>query len=244
MVAPPARHQSPPSLSEPADVSPARAVSLADNRAAGQRLSLFLIGSSCLIAATSAILWWRLSFPGEALLPRRIAVIALLHLWPVVPALALVWRWSRWRLFGTLVIWCAASFAIMLWRQIEFSPLQALAAMISEVGLSLALLSLMFLGNATRAIAPWLILPVAIVMWISLTSLDATMLMMERRSPPLMWLLTRLGENAVFAVPLLAALVPWVLAWWPARMLGRLLGGAYGRKWLSDLMVVFAAVWA
>ncbi len=244
MSAPPSGRHSPPSLSEPLDLSAPRAVSLADNRAAGLRLSLLLIGSSCLVATTSAILWWRLSFPGEPLLPKRIAVIALLHLWPVVPALALVWRWSRTRLFGTLLIWCAASFAIMLWRQIEFRPLQALAAMISEVGLSLALLSLMFLGNATRAVAPWLILPVALLMWMSLTSLDVTMLMMERRSPLLMWLLVRLGEDAVFAVPLLAALMPWVLAWWVARMLGRLLGAAYSRKWLSDLMVVFPAVWA
>jgi len=32
--------------------------------------------------------------------------------------------------------------------------------------------------------------------------------------------------------------------WWPVRMLGRALGHAYSRKWLSDLLVVFTGVWA
>src|SRR4029453_13238488 len=40
-------------------------VSLADNRAAGMRLTLLLVALSCLIAATSASIWWTLSFPGK-----------------------------------------------------------------------------------------------------------------------------------------------------------------------------------
>jgi hypothetical protein len=78
--------------------------SLADNRAAGLRLTLLLIALSCLLAVTSACIWYALSLPEEPLAPERVAVMSLLHLWPVIPALALVWRWSRSRLFGTLLL--------------------------------------------------------------------------------------------------------------------------------------------
>ena len=129
-------------------------VSLADNRAAGMRLTMLLIALSFLLSVTSACIWWALSFPGAPLPPKRVAVIAVLHLWPVFPALALMWRWSRKRLFGVLLLWRGVVFAILLWRQTEFRPLQALAMMAWEIGLTLALVSLVFLGKATRAIAP------------------------------------------------------------------------------------------
>ena len=86
--------------------------SLADNRAAGMRLSTLLIALSCLITVTSACVWCLLMFPGDPLFPKRVAVVALLHLWPVFPALALTWRWSRKRLFGALLLWCAAIFVV------------------------------------------------------------------------------------------------------------------------------------
>jgi hypothetical protein len=56
-----------------------------------------------------------------------------------------------------------------------------------------------------------------------------------------MWMITWLPVYA--AIPLFA-LLPWLLAWWPLRSLGRALGRAYARKWLSDLMVMFTTVWA
>ena len=65
-------------------------------------------------------IWYALRFPDEPLLPRRVAVMALLHLWPMIPALALIWRWSRTRLFGTLLLWGGVFFVVALWRSIEF----------------------------------------------------------------------------------------------------------------------------
>ena len=44
----------------------------------------------------------------------------------------------------------------------------------------------------------------------------------------------------------LFALLPWLLAWWPLKQLGRALARAYTRKALSELMVLmvlFTAVW-
>src|SRR5262249_54132248 len=42
----------------------------------------------------------------------------------------------------------------------------------------------------------------------------------------------------------LSAVLPWLLAWWPVHLLGRAIGRAYARKWLSELLVLFTAVWA
>ncbi|HEY8186039.1 MAG TPA: hypothetical protein VIF64_08220 [Pyrinomonadaceae bacterium] len=234
-----------------ADCPTAAPVSLADNRTAGIRLTMLLIASSCLLAGTSACIYCVLKFPGDPLLPWRVIPIALLHLWPVVPALALMWRWSRKRLLGALLLWCAATFIVLfvigLWRQIEMGPLLLLLLMASEIGLSLALLSLVFLGNATRAIAPWLVMPAAVLAWSSLAGLQAMMSIGERQSPFLMYLIQLLdpllGWLPWYALLVLFVLLPWALVWWPARVLGRALGRAYSRKWLSDLLVVFTGIW-
>jgi hypothetical protein len=147
-----------------------------------------------------------------------------------------------------LLLWCGATFTVFLWRQIELKPLLALTSMASEIGLPLVLVSLVFLGSSTRAVAPWLLLPAAVLMWSSLLGLDVLISMGERQSPALLSLVGRfealLGWHTVYVLPVLFALLPWALAWWPAWVLARALSRAYARKWVSDLLVVFIGVWA
>ena len=232
----------------PAGVS----VSLAENRAAGMRLTMLLIASSCLLAGTSACIFSALMFPADPLMPWRVIPIAMMHLWPVIPAIALMWRWSRARFIGALLLWCTATwvllFLIGLWRQIDIGPMLLVRFMASEIGLPLALLSVVFLGNATRAIAPWLLMPAALLAWSSLAGIQAMLYTAEQRSPLLTSAIALLdpvlGWLPWYCVLLLFILVPWVLAWWPARVLGRALGRAYSRKWFSDLLAIYTAVWA
>ena len=232
----------------PAGVS----VSLAENRAAGMRLTMLLIASSCLLAGTSACIFSALMFPAEPLMPWRVIPIAMMHLWPVIPAIALMWRWSRARFIGALLLWCTATgvllFLIGLWRQIDMGPMLLIQLMASEIGLPLALLSVVFLGNATRAIAPWLLMPAALLAWSSLAGIQAMYYVAEQRSPLLTSLIALLdpvlGWLPWYCLLVLFVLVPWVLAWWPARVLGRALGRAYSRKWFSDLLAIYTAVWA
>lgn len=227
-----------PFAAEP--LSPASAVSLADNRRAGLRLSFLLVGLSCLISSSSAILWMRLAFPDDPFQPARVAAVAFLHLWPVIPALALMWRWSRLRLIGAMVLWCVVCFLVLLWRSIEPRPLELMSAIVIEIVPAMLLVGLLLLGSATRAAAPWLLLPVTGLVWASIAGIDLLAYLVERRSPLILWF-TWLG---VYELMALFALVPWVLAWWPLKWLGRLLGRAYSRKLLSELMAVFATVWA
>ncbi len=226
-----------PSVALPAPL----AVTLAGNRHATLRLALVLIGLSCLMAITSASTYMLLAFPADPFLPKRAAVVALMHLWPVIPVLGLLWRWSRWRVAAVLVLWIALCFPVMLWRSIEPQPLQLLLALAVEIGPPMVAVALLCMGNATRAIAPWLFVPFAGLVWMSIVGTDILASMVERRSPLLMWMVGWLPVHA--AIPLFA-LLPWLLAWWPLRQLGRALGRAYARKQLSELLVLFTAVWA
>jgi hypothetical protein len=227
-------------------------VSLADNRAAGRRLTMLLIGSSLLIAVTSACIYCALMFPADPLMLWRVIPIAIMQLWPVIPAITLMRRSSRAHFVGALLLWLAATwvvlFVIGLWRQIDMGPLLLLKIMASEIGLPLALLSLVFLGNATRAIAPWLLVPAALLAWSSLAGIQAMYFIGEQRSPRLTSLIELLdpllGWLPWYGVLVLFVLLPWVIAWWPARVLGRALGRAYSRKLFSDLLVIYIAVWA
>ena len=213
---------------------------------------MLLIASSCLLAGTSACIFSALMFPADPLMLWRVIPIAVLHLWPVIVAMALMRRWSRARFFGALLLWCAATwvvlFVIGLWRQLDIGPLLVLQFIASDIGLPLALLSLVFLGKATRAIAPWLLMPAALLAWSSLAGVRAMVFIGEGRSPLLTSLIAFLdpvlGWMPGYGLLALFVLLPWVLAWWPARVLGRALGRAYSRKWFSDLLAMYTAVWA
>jgi len=229
----------PPEVSD--TLPPPADVTLADNRRGGFRLTLLLISLSCLMSATGASIWLLLSFPGEPFAPKRAAVVALMHLWPVIPAVGLIWRWSRRRVIGALVLWCLLCFPIMLWRSIEPQPLQLLAGLAVEIGPSMVLVALLCMGNATRAVAPWLLLPFVGLVSASIIGTDILTLMVEERSALLNWMLPWLSAGMAM---LLFALLPWLVAWWPLRRLGRALGRAYAKKQLSELMVLFTAVWS
>ena len=97
------------------------------------RLTILLIASSCLLAGTSACVFSALMFPAEPLMLWRVIPIAVLHLWPVIPAIALMWRWSRARFVRALPLWCAVTWVVLFvigrWRQIDMGPLLVLEIM-------------------------------------------------------------------------------------------------------------------
>lgn len=235
-----------------AEPAPGVPVSLAANRAAGLRLTMLLIVSSCLAAATSAGIFAALMFPADPLTFWRVLPIAVLQLWPLPAAIVLLWRVSRPRMLAVLLLWCAGIwavlFAIAIGRELDVGPALALRLVASEAGLSLALLSVVFLAEATRAIAPWLLVPAAVLSWSSLAGIRAMVAVGEGRSPAAAAMIARLdpvlGWLPWYVVLLLFVLVPWAVAVWPARMLGRALGRAYARKWFSDLVAIHTAVWA
>ena len=221
--------------------APAR-VTLADNRRAAWRVAVLLVLMSMLISLTSAWLFLGVAMAREAVLtPWRALTLAALNLWPVIPALGLLWRWSRWRVAGALLLWFVAALALLAWRSIEPQPLSSMLAYLgSEIGGPMLLIGALCLGGATRAIAPWLLPLFVGLVWASIAGVDLLGWMVERRPQWLAALPEALGANQVM---LFFALAPWLVAWWPAKWLGRALAAAYARRWLSELLVLFTAVW-
>jgi hypothetical protein len=219
---------------------PPQRVSHADNRSAAIRLSLLLVGLSVLMAWTGASLRllgsdaWTFSL-------RRAAVLSLVDVWPVIPALGLLWRWSARRVLVVLAGWCLLCFGVMLWRSIEPRPWELLRFLGFEIGIPLVLVGLLSLGNATRAVGPWLLPLLVGLVGAGLIGVEALTAAARQPAPwiaPLVSVLGFWGLVALFAGAAIA------LAMWPVRALGRAIGRAYARRQLSELLVLFSAVWA
>jgi hypothetical protein len=209
------------------------------NRRAGWRLASLLIALSGLISLGSAALQLHvvMSTPFSV---TKLATLCFVQWWPFIPCLGLMWRWSRLRVLGALLLWFAICFVVLLWRVERTAPEQLLGYLAFEIGPPMLLAGAVCLGGATRAVAPWLLLPMVGLVWASQTGLDLIALMLPH--PP-GWFLTLTGWLGAYPVMALFTLLPWLLAWWPLKLLARALASAYSRKWLSELMVLFTAVW-
>ncbi len=221
--------------------TPGPAPTLAANRRAGWHLTIALLVLSLLVATSSAALqlFEALGLAGWSV--KRLGVLATVQLWPVLPALAIVWRWSRWRLFFAFVAFLVASFLLMLWRSEVAQPMMLLRYLALEVGLPLFLIAPLCLGESTRAVAPWLLPPMTGLVWASIAGADLLAYLVARKAPWLGPLADAIGPDTVLV---LFMLVPWLVAWWPVRALGRAFARAYTARAVSELSVQFAAVWA
>lgn len=222
-------------------LAPPRKVTIADSYRAARRLTALLIGVSCLLAVTSASMWMSLAFPDEPFLPKRVLVVALLNLWPIIPSLILVWHWSRWRMIATFLLWLVVWYFIFLWRSVEPQPLQLLSLMIVEMGPSVLLVAIIFLGNTTRAVAPWFLFPFIGLAWASLTVYGVVSALASREESGTV--LQLLSEGEPFVKMAFFALLLSVLAWGTLYRFFRVLARAYSQKFISDVLMVFSAVW-
>ena len=181
-------------------------VTAQDNRRADLRLALLLIALSGLMALSSAALFLVFSIEGPFSF-KRLAVLALVHAWPVIPALGLMWRWPRVRLLAVLVLWCVLCFAVLWWRSTPAQPFGLLIFLAGEVGVPMLLVALLCLGDATRAIAAWLLPPLIGLVWASVFGVDLLALLVARESPWLLSLPAWLGAGTVMVIAVALAQV-------------------------------------
>jgi hypothetical protein len=234
-----ARPNAAPAAPAASPLPPPQAVTALANRHAGWRLAWLLVALSGLISLGSAAIQLHVVMhtPFSVV---KLLTLAFVQWWPVIPCLGLMWRWSRRRVAGALLLWFVLCFAVLLWRVERTAPTQLLGYLAFEIGPPMLLAGAVCLGGATRAVAPWLLLPMVGLVWASQTGLDLIALMIP--DPP-HWFLALTGWLGAYPVMALFTLLPWLLAWWPLKLLARALARAYARKWLSELMVLFTAVW-
>jgi hypothetical protein len=245
----------PPTLLPGPPTAPAP-LSAAANRRAGWRLAALLVALSALIALTGAALWLGL-MREQLVTPARTLTLAFAYLWPVIPVLGLIWRWSRTRVIGVLLLWGLVAVPVLSWRMIEARPAgDTILFLALEIGPTILLVAALCMGNATRAIAPWLFLPLFFLVWAAFTGLDVLALMFRGDwvffDELAAWVNTvdrLLRHNALLQDALLVLILllfmalPCVLAWWPLKWAARSLAAAYSRQWLSEVLVLFTAVW-
>src|SRR5574343_1244486 len=219
--------------------APAIPVSLADNRQAERQLILAFLGITLLIALGRTLLMQVLANGPITLI--TVSTLCAAYAWPVVPVIAVIRRWSRWRFVGALLLWFVAAVALLSWRTNEnVTFAQVFGWMLFDIGLPLIVVSALCLGGATRAVAPWLAPLFFLLAWASLTGIDVLTALVGSNSPIVYWLASFFG--AVTAIALFA-FVFGLLAWWPVRALGRWLGRAYAARCISELFYLFTAVW-
>lgn len=218
---------------------PARKLTLDDNRRDLRRLLLSFIGLTLLIALSRTLIM-QIIANGPITL-KSVATLGAAYAWPVVPVLAVIGRWRRWRLVGTLLLWFIAAVALLTWRTNEnVSFAQIFGWMLFDIGLPLLVVTALCLGGATRAVGPWLAPLFIVLSWSSQAGVDLLQNLIDQQSPLIYWLVSWFSPLAGIA---LFALAPWVIAWWPARALGRWLAAAYTRRQISELFYLFTAVW-
>ncbi|MBU1366067.1 MAG: hypothetical protein KKE51_19790 [Gammaproteobacteria bacterium] len=225
--------------SPPAVAGPTRFPSLADNDDAYRRLLVSFIGLTLVIALSRTVLT-QLIADGPITL-KTVATLGAAYAWPVLPVLAVIGRWSRPRFVGAMLGWLVLAIALLSWRTNEnVSFAQIVGWMLFDTGLPLIVVTALCLGGATRAVGAWLAPLFIVFSASSQLGLDLLAAMIEAESPFIAWLAGWLGATTAFT---LFAVLPWLIAWWPARALGRWLAESYRERRISELFYLFTAVW-
>lgn len=223
----------------PATAPPTQFPSLEDNQDAYRRLLYAFIGLTLLIALTRTLMTQVMA--DGPITVKTVATLGAAYAWPVLPVFAVIGRWSRPRFVGAMLGWLVFAILLLTWRSNEnISFAQIVGWMLFDTGLPLIVVTALCLGGATRAVGPWLAPLFIVLSGSSQLGLELLTTMVEAKSPFIMWLPEWMGATTVVA---LFILLPWLIAWWPARALGRWLGNAYQRRRISELFYLYTAVW-
>ena len=214
-------------------------VTLAENRNAHFRLLAAFLALTLVIALTRTLITQVIA-DGPITL-KTVATLGAAYAWPVLPVIAVIGRWSRPRFVGAMLAWFVLAVLLLSWRTNEnVSFAMVFKWMLFDTGLPLIVVTALCLGGASRAVGPWLAPLFIVLSGSSQLGIDLLAAMVEDYSPIVRWLASWL--NATLAI-VLFALLPWLIAWWPARALGRWLAQAYRQRQVSELFYLFTAVW-
>lgn len=220
------------------DVPPA-SISLNDNTQAHRQLVGAFLGLTILMALTRTLIM-QIAADGPITL-LTVATLGAAYSWPVIPVIAVLGRWRRRHMVGALLLWFVAAVALLSWRTTEtVSFAQVFQWMLFDIGLPLVVVTSLCLGGATRAVGPWLAPLFILLCWSSQAGVDLLARLVNEQSHAIDWLLRYFSPVAGIA---LFALLPWIIAWWPVRAIGRRLAKAYSERQISELFYLFTAVW-
>lgn len=214
-------------------------VTASDNQSAYRRLLVSFVLLTLVISLSRTLISQIAA--NAPITPKTVTALGLAYAWPVLPVLAVIGRWSRWRFTGMMVVWVGFAVLLLSWRTNKNVTFDMIVSwMVFDVVPPMLVVTALFLGNATRAVGPWLAPLVTLFVASSLVGWEVLNRLMQTQSQVVLWLFNWLNANQVIA---LFAVSPWLVAWWPARALGRWMGRAYRERRISELFYLFTAVW-
>ena len=229
----------PAAAESPVPATAPAALTLADNRRAYRRLLVSFLTLTLVIALTRTLITQVIA-DGPITL-KTVATLGAAYAWPVLPVLAVIGRWSRPRFVGAMLGWFVLAVLLLTWRTNEnVSFAMVFKWMLFDTGLPLVVVTALCLGGATRAVGPWLAPLFVLLSGSSILGVDLLAAAFDAGSTISHAFINFFGGIGALVA---AALLPWLVAWWPARALGRWLAQAYRQRRISELFYLFTAVW-
>jgi hypothetical protein len=214
--------------------------------------------AACLLSRRERTLWWGMAslsgliglssaalfLAGFSALPSP-RLLLLIGLWAAAPGWLLQLPLMRWPWQRSLLISAAATGLLIVVLRLaslegnagQWTELSGFVA--SQLLLPLPLVGLLFGIPRLRAVAPFLYLPVLLVVLLAVTGQGA--LLAVASAPWLPGLVRHLGAKGVL---LLTSLLPALLGVLLAHQLSRWLGRAYRKRQFSDLSWLYGSCWA
>ena len=229
----------------PANVHRAPSPSVANlqrqNRHAVWRLRTALAIVSILLALAVALAA-QAAYVDTGLGLRRTLTLTLIYAWISVPAIGLLERWSRGKIFlSSTAYMAAASLVVMLNSNGDQSLGWVLVWLFGE---QLPLLVFLFVtsGRTLRSVCPYLLLvffPLTASSLVGLGALDTAL-----GGGPDTWVVDLVMLTNSYVVFGLFSVAPWLLAFYPLGRFARYLANAYRRKAFSEPLYLLAGLWA
>jgi hypothetical protein len=226
-----------PALSREALVAPWPTT--ADNAAARRRLIAVVIGLSLLMAISITAIEYPLNYQ-TVLTPRRLATGTVWAVWMMFPALAVLLRWSRWRLACVLLAWYALVVALVMSQSnVQQQLIAVMGGVALEIGVPMVLIMTFALGGVTRTVGAWLLPFFMVLVGLSVLGLDGLAMLAGRPQ----WLRVLFDWVTVKTLFVLAGVFPWLLAVPLFIAMARALERLYIRQWLSELGWLLTSIW-
>jgi len=211
------------------------------NRYAFWRLRLAFVLISFMLAGIIAYVDQAV-YVEEAFSWRRFLILTLIYVWPFVPAIGLLERWPRGKIFLlSLGFMLLCNGLVMLNSTPGQSP-SVIVLWLFGQQMPLLVFIMVMAGSKLRAVGPYLLVVFFLLAVSSLIGLSA----LEKviRSGPDTWLMDLVLLTNVYVAFLLFSIVPWLIAFYPVRALARRLAAAYRNKAFSESLYMFAGVWS
>ncbi|WP_230969240.1 hypothetical protein [Nitrogeniibacter aestuarii] len=231
----------PPSPGPARPVAPDARFSSTDNARRNRHLSLRLAGISLAIGLSTSVYYLTVIEPDTGFGFRRWLILGLIHSWPVMVSLGLLWRWPLWRSVLAVQAYLAALVpVVMLASNNEQSALAVSLWLLSTTLVPMLALFYLTASGQIRAIAPLLFPIVALLLTASILGLDVGAAWTEH--PP-EWFTALVTTIGAWPTIVLLTITPWLIAAGPAVWLFRTLAQRYRRKAFSELSYLTTSIW-